>query len=160
MSNIRFILFMVTLFFVHLLFYQYISVGEIFPDLFLVMTVYAGLIWGPEGGSLVGFFAGIAQDSFSFTYFGLHALAKVLVGFVIGKVRHSFFSGKPTVQTVILLTAKIAHDAVFYGIFFARTNESFWHQLLFVSAPSAFYTAALGVLLFMAFRIHQKSRGW
>ncbi len=160
MSNLRFILFLLTLFFVHLLFYQYISMGEIFPDLFLVMVVYAGLIWGPEWGSLTGFFAGMAQDSFSFTYFGLHALAKVLVGFSIGKVRHSFFSGKPTVQIAIILAAKMVHDAVFYGIYLARTDESFWRQLLFVSAPAALYTAVLGVALFFLFRIHQKSRGW
>ncbi|MBW7995436.1 MAG: rod shape-determining protein MreD [Candidatus Glassbacteria bacterium] len=160
MSNFRFILFLFTLFFVHLLFYQYISVGEIFPDLFLVMVVYAGLIWGPEGGSLIGFFCGIAQDSFSFTYFGLHALAKVIAGFVIGKVRHSFFSNKPLVQAAIILVAKMAHDAIFYGIYFARTSESFWRQIVFVSAPSAVYTAVLGVVLFMLFRVRHNRMNW
>ena len=157
MTNLRFILFMLILFFVHLLFYQYISVGEIFPDLFLVMVVYAGLMWGPEGGSLIGFFCGIAQDSFSFTYFGLHALAKVIVGFVTGKVRHSFFSNKVLVQSAIILVAKLAHDALFYGIYFARTDESFWRQMVFVSVPSAIYTAALGVVLFLLLGVRQKS---
>lgn len=160
MSNIRFTLFILTLFFVHLLFYQYISVGEIFPDLFLVMVVYAGLMWGPEGGSLVGFFSGLAQDSFSFTYFGLHALAKVIVGFAIGKVRHSFFSSRPLVQAAIILVAKIVHDTIFYGIYFARTDESFLRQLVFVSVPSAFYTAVLGVALFTLFRFRQKRKNW
>ena len=66
----------------------------------------------------------------------------------------------PAVQIAIILAAKMVHDVVFYGIYFARTDESFWRQLLFVSAPSALYTAVLGVILFLLFRIRQKSRGW
>ena len=40
------------------------------------------------------------------------------------------------------------------------TDESFWRQMVFVTAPSAIYTAVLGVALFMLFGVRQKSRSW
>ena len=90
MSNLRLTLYALVLFFIHLLFYQYISLGEVYPDLFLILVVFIGLYKGPQAGSVAGFFCGLAQDSFSYAFFGLHALTKTIIGFSIGKIRHSF----------------------------------------------------------------------
>ncbi|MFH1068831.1 MAG: rod shape-determining protein MreD [Candidatus Glassbacteria bacterium] len=161
MSNLRFTIFLLVLFFGHLMFYQYLTISELYPDLFLVLVVYCALHWGPVGGSISGFLCGIAQDSFSYTYFGLHALAKVLVGFIIGKARHSFFSNRNVVQGTIILVAKLFHDLIFYGVFLARVEASFWHQIIFSTIPSALYTAALGVLIFSLFGLKTRSnRSW
>jgi len=160
MATFKFILFLLLLFFVHLLFYQYLVLGEVYPDLFLVLVVYSALRWGPEGGAFSGFACGIIQDSFSYTYFGLHALAKTVIGFAIGKVRHSFFSNKYLVQATIIITSKIIHDVIFYMIYFSRGEESFWRQMIFHTAPSAFYTCILGVALFIAFHFKSAIKSW
>ncbi len=159
-TNLKFILFLLILFFIHLLFYQYLVLGEVYPDLFLVLVVYCALRWGPDGGSISGFICGIIQDSFSYTYFGLHAVAKIIIGFAIGKVRHSFFSNKYIVQAAIILTSKILHDIIFYSIYFSRGEESFWRQMIFHTAPSAFYTCILGVALFIMFRFKAATKSW
>ncbi len=159
-KKLKFTLFLLTLFFIHLLFYQYLALGEVYPDLFLVLVVYCALRGGPVGGSISGFICGIIQDSFSYTYFGLHAVVKIVIGFAIGKVRHSFFSNKYIVQATIILTSKIFHDIIFYSIYFSRGEESFWRQIIFYTVPSAFYTSILGVAIFIMFRFKVAIKSW
>ena len=158
MSSFRFFIFLVILFFTHLLLYQYLSVGKIFPDLFLVAVVYSALRLGPTGGSVSGFLCGIVQDSFSYTYFGLHAAVKTVVGFTIGKARHSFFSNNYLVQMTIIFVAKIIHDIIFYAFYFSGGEKSFWSQIFLHTLPSAIYTSVLGVALFIIFRIKTATR--
>ena len=160
MKTFKFIIFLLVLFLTHLLFYQYLVLGEVYPDLFLVLAVYSALRWGPNGGAISGFICGIIQDSFSYTYFGLHAIAKTVIGFAVGKVRHSFFSNKYIVQAAIILTSKILHDVIFYAIYFSRGEESFWRQMIFHTAPSAFYTCILGVAFFFLCRFKAATQSW
>jgi len=149
MSKFRFIVLLLILFFTHLLFYQYLALGEIYPDLFLVLVVYCALRWGPVGGSFSGFLSGIVQDSFSYTYFGLHALTKIIIGFSIGKMRHSFFSNKYIVQAAIILLSKIIHDAIFYGVYLFRAPGGFWEQMFFNTSLSSLYTCFLGIAIYI-----------
>ncbi|HLA38497.1 MAG TPA: hypothetical protein VJ417_00795, partial [Candidatus Glassbacteria bacterium] len=81
--------------------------------------------------------------------------------FTIGKVRHSFFSNRNVVQGAIILVAKLFHDILFYSVYLARSEESFWGQIITASLPSAFYTAALGVVIFLLFGLKTRSsRSW
>jgi rod shape-determining protein MreD len=160
MNRVRLTIFLVIVFFLHLLFYQYLSAGEIYPDLFLVLVIYCSLNWGPTLGAFSGFLTGIVQDSFSFTYFGLHALAKIILGFVIGSTRQSFFSNSYLVQAGIIFTAKLLHDIIFYGIYMFRGPGSFWHQIFFHTVPAALYTSFLGVALYFIFNIKTKTKRW
>lgn len=160
MSTLRFIIFLLLLFFIHLLFYQYLVIGDVYPDLFLVLVVYSGLRLGPEAGTLAGFACGIIQDSFSYTYFGLHALVKTIIGFTIGKIRHAFFSNRYLVQWIIILVSKTVHDMLFYGIYLARSDQSFWHHIVYNTLPSALYTSVLGLALFALFRFRAPARSW
>ena len=150
MSRARFILFLVVLFFVHLLFYEYLSTGKTYPDLFLVLTVFAALRWGAEAGSLSGFLTGLIQDSFGFTFFGLHALSSTIVGFIVGRTRQAFYGNNILVQFIIIFVAKVLHDLIFYGVYLSRQSGSFWGQI-FVDTPlNALYTCVLGLVLYHA----------
>ncbi|HUU30334.1 MAG TPA: rod shape-determining protein MreD [archaeon] len=160
MSIFRFIIFLLVLFFAHLLFYQYLSVGEVYPDLFLVLVVYSALRWGSVGGSVSGFICGMVQDSFSFTYFGLHVLTKTFIGFTIGKMRHSFFSNLYIVQAALIFSAKILHDAIFYGVYLFNSPGGFWHQIVFHTIPASLYTCSLGVLLYIPFNLKTRTKRW
>ena len=150
MSNLRLTLYALVLFFIHLLFYQYISLGEVYPDLFLILVVFIGLYKGPQAGSVAGFFCGLAQDSFSYVFFGLHALTKTIIGFSIGKIRHSFYSNNYLVQGVIIFTAKLLHDIVYYGVFFSQGPGNYLRQILLLTPLCAIYTCVLGLgILFL-----------
>lgn len=149
MSNIRLASYAIILFFIHLLFYQYLPVSGIYPDLFLVLVVLAAIYKGPVYGSLAGFLCGISQDSFSFSYFGLYALTKTIIGYSIGKVRHSFYSNNYWVQGVIFFVLKILHDVIYYSVYYFPNPLSHWRQFAIRSPLAAIYTSVLGITLLL-----------
>ena len=148
MSGPRFLFLALVLVLLHLIFFQYLSSDKVFPDLFLVLVVFAALQWGPMAGALAGFICGLAQDSFSFTYFGLQALSKTVIGFTLGKIRQSFYSNNYLVLLIIVLAAKTIHDLLYFGVYFSGELGSFWHQILIYTPLSAVYTCVLGVAIY------------
>lgn len=61
------------------------------PDLLLMITLSAGLLYGREHGVGIGFFAGLLQDLAAGGIFGLNTLSKVLVGYVAGMAERKVF---------------------------------------------------------------------
>ena len=61
------------------------------PDLFLIITVSAGLLYGREHGVGFGFFTGLVQDLAAGGIFGLHSLPKLLIGFAAGTAERKVF---------------------------------------------------------------------
>jgi rod shape-determining protein MreD len=53
-------------------------------DLFLVFTVMAAIAWGPLGGAVFGFAAGVAADISYNSPLGTRSLVYVLVGYSVG----------------------------------------------------------------------------
>lgn len=73
----------------HLSLFATVGIGEVRPDVLLLIAVAAGIAGGPERGAVVGFFAGIVADLFLHTPLGLSALAFSLVGFAVGTLQSS-----------------------------------------------------------------------
>src|SRR3990170_8960016 len=61
-----------------------ISVLGVTADLFLILTVVAGIGWGSMQGAIFGFFAGLIADTAYFQPLGVRALIYVLVGYFVG----------------------------------------------------------------------------
>ena len=53
------------------------------PDLVLLVVVYISLFWGSERAVMLGFAAGLCQDTLSSEVLGLQALSKSVVAFVV-----------------------------------------------------------------------------
>lgn len=73
----------------HLSLFATIRIGDVRPDVLLLIAVAGGIAGGPERGAVVGFAAGIAADLFLHTPLGLSALAFSLVGFGVGTLQSS-----------------------------------------------------------------------
>lgn len=59
-------------------------IGDVRPDLLLLIAVLAGMVGGPERGAVIGFVTGLLVDLFVPTPLGLSALTFTLVGFAAG----------------------------------------------------------------------------
>lgn len=65
-----------------------LRIAGVAPDLLILVVVCAGLVGGPEQGTVVGFCAGLLSDLLATdTPFGLWALTLCLTGFVVGALR-------------------------------------------------------------------------
>lgn len=73
----------------HLSLFATIRIGDVRPDVLLLIAVAGGIAGGPERGAVVGFAAGIVADLFLHTPLGLSALAFSLVGFGVGALQSS-----------------------------------------------------------------------
>ncbi len=61
-----------------------IRIGQVQPDLLLLVAVLSGIVGGSERGAVVGFLAGLLADLFVPAPMGLSALTFSLVGFATG----------------------------------------------------------------------------
>lgn len=93
--------------------FQTIAIAGVKPDFIMVITVYLGLVKGPNVGCSSGFFFGIAEDLASGMTVGSNALAKTVVGFFCGMLgkrlytqsalSHMLCTGIGTIINVIIL---------------------------------------------------------
>ena len=61
-----------------------LRIGQVRPDLLLLVAVLSGIVGGSERGAVIGFLAGLLADLFLPAPMGLSALAFSLVGFATG----------------------------------------------------------------------------
>ena len=64
----------------------YLTIGDIKPDLVVVIVIYLGLMKGPQIGCLSGFFFGLLEDTYSGMFLGANAFTKTITGFLFGQV--------------------------------------------------------------------------
>lgn len=86
-------------------------------DLVLVVVVYLALTSGPTTGIVVGSAAGLVQDALSSGVMGIGALAKTLVGFVVGRLGTQFIVTASLTRFVVFAAATVGHAAVFMGLY-------------------------------------------
>jgi rod shape-determining protein MreD len=124
-----------------------LAIGEISPDLSLLLCAFLALYRGPIQGSIFGFIIGFIQDLFNPTLLGLNALTKTLVGFAFGHVGQKAMPESALFFAAIFFIAALGHDIV-YLLFFTGLHLGRFFVILFtVALPSAVYTAIIGTLI-------------
>lgn len=99
--------------------FRMVRVGDVHPDVMLVVAVAAGIVAGPERGAATGFAAGLLSDLFLQTPLGLSALAFSLVGFAVGSVQSGVIRAAwwiPPLTTLVASAAGVALYAVLGAI--------------------------------------------
>jgi rod shape-determining protein MreD len=94
-----------------------ILIGGAHPDIFLLTAICAGLVAGPQTGSIVAFVVGLVADLFVVTPFGLSSLCYVLVAFTVGylaslpggRAPHAF-------RVVVAFVASIGGTLLYEGL--------------------------------------------
>jgi rod shape-determining protein MreD len=140
-----------------------LSVGGVTPDLPLILTVLLALRHGPETGCLVGFVAGLLQDTAGGGLVGVQALTKALAGFGMGLLVGRFWVTNPLVQIPGLVLLTIAEGLLRYCLLqLFHFPASFGELLVYVILPQALYNGFLGAgcVLIMAVSLAWRSRLW
>ena len=147
MRPLRHILLLVLAFLLQTTWVHFFEIAAVGPDLILLVIVYIALSSGQFEAIILGFCIGFVQDSYAPEQLGVNALAKCLVGYLVGYGRLRIMADGPQVQTVLLLGAVLLHDAVYYaahnGIPWAETPY-FWARY---SIGRALYTGLVGAAL-------------
>jgi rod shape-determining protein MreD len=128
-----------------------LRIGEVLPDLPLIVVVLLALRRGPEFGCVAGFVAGLLQDAAGGGLIGVQALTKALAGFTIGTLAGGLRVTQPLVQVPGLALLTILEGVVRFGLLKLFHFEAPFGQLmLYVVIPQALYNAFLGAALVVA----------
>ena len=86
-----------------------------FFDLPLLMVIYYGITKGPTGALLAGTGAGLLQDSLEGTLFGLSALSRGLVGYLVGILGLRFALAPFVARVLVLAAATVLTSSIEVG---------------------------------------------
>ncbi len=124
-----------------------ISIGNIRPDLIIIVLVAASLRYGALVGLFSGLCIGLIQDVYAIDTLGANALAKCLVGYFVGLFDDKVLKVMPATKIFFLGIAFFLHDLV-YGFAVNLRWSVLAEALVRHSVPSAIYTLLLGALVF------------
>jgi rod shape-determining protein MreD len=139
-----------------------LRIGNVSPDIPLVVVVLLSLRRGPEFGCLAGFVAGLVQDAAGGGFIGVQAMTKALAGFAIGAASTRLRPTQPLVQVPALVVLTLAEGIVRYGLLaLVRFPAGFVDVMVYVVVPQALYNGVLGAVLVtvMALVDAQRMRG-
>src|SRR4051812_25054060 len=86
---------------------HYLSLYDAAPQVFLLMTIAHGFLFGPIMGEVLGFGWGLMSDASGVRLFGLNALLLALAGYLAGCLRRRVDSERPAAQIVIGLVSTL-----------------------------------------------------
>ncbi|BDQ02199.1 rod shape-determining protein MreD [Ignavibacterium sp.] len=127
-----------------------VSIGEVVPDLILILLVYYSITEGQIYGTVLGFIYGLFFDLVTGSLLGSTMIAKTVAGFVAG-----YFSSENKVDIylmffnfglIVFLAALV--DQIIYSFFSAFDISSNILMIFFQNAfLPAFYTALLSMII-------------
>ena len=132
--------------------FDYLDIGGVRPSLLLIITVFFGLHEGPLVGAVVGFICGLFEDSLSSGTIGVNALARTLLGFIVGSIRGRLFRDTIWYRTGALFIASLLGETMVFSILYVLDlADSFLRSFRNVILLSALYNTLLAPLLFYLF---------
>lgn len=90
-----------------------INIAGVHPDLMVLTAAAAGIVAGPARAATVGFFAGLLNDLFLQTPFGLSALTFCLVAYAVATVQGGVLRGSWWVPAITAVVATAGGEVLF-----------------------------------------------
>ncbi len=96
---------------------DFFTVGEIRPDFVLLFLVFISARYGRMTGIIVGFGTGLLQDLIgSFSTLGASALAKAIVGYVLGTLNGTMTVWTPRVVNLYIYGTLLFHAVIYQTV--------------------------------------------
>jgi rod shape-determining protein MreD len=103
---------------------HYMAIGAVRPDFVLVFLVFISARYGRTWGILAGFMAGLLQDATgSLSVLGANALAKSVVGYILGTLNGTLAVWTPRVVNLYIYGTLFGH-AIIYQTIMAQGLET------------------------------------
>lgn len=127
-----------------------VRIGDVVPDLVLLLVVYFAMTSGPERAMFTGALGGIFQDVAADTGLGHHVLALVAAGYVGGMLANRLMLESPAVKAGMVLCACVMHGLLYIGVDFVQNPDlSVYDAILVSMIPRTFYTMLVTPIVFI-----------
>lgn len=137
-----------------------LRIGDVAPDIPLIVVVLLALRRGPEFGCVGGFAAGLLQDAAGGGLLGVQALTKALIGFGIGALGTRLRVTQPLVQVPGLVLLSVVEGLVRFALLkLFHFPAPFGELMTYVVLPQSLYNGFLGAALVLAMAwTHERQR--
>jgi rod shape-determining protein MreD len=136
-----------------------LRIGDVTPDIPLIMVVLLALRRGAEWGCLAGFVVGLMEDVAGGGLVGVQALTKAMVGFAIGAAAPRLRVTQPVVQVSGLVLLSVAEALVRFALLKVfHFRAAFGELMMYVVLPQALYNGFIGAALALAMAWAQTQR--
>ncbi|MCC8051173.1 MAG: rod shape-determining protein MreD [Clostridiales bacterium] len=135
-----------------------IAIGDIKPNLLIILTVSFGLMRGRREGMLIGFFCGLLTDISFESTLGFNALMYLLVGYFSGYFFRIFYDDDIKTPLLLISVSDLVYGIVQYGFrFLLRGRINFPFYLGRIILPEVVYTL---ILTFVCYQIFYRINHW
>lgn len=136
-----------------------LRIGDVTPDIPLIVVVLLALRRGPEFGCLGGFAAGLLQDAAGGGLIGVQALTKALVGFGVGMLGGRLRVTQPLVQVPGLVVLSVLEGLARFALLkLFHFPAAFGDLMTYVVVPQALYNGFLGAALVLVLAFAEAQR--
>lgn len=119
------------------------------PNIIIIITSMIGFMRGRNDGMVVGFLGGLFLDSFYPTFFGMHALIYLFLGYVNGVLGKLFYGDDVKFPMMLVGLSDVLYGLIMYTFMFmarGKTNISFYFTKIII--PEMMYTILVSIILF------------
>lgn len=138
--------------------FKKLAVASVSPNLLVVVSASFGFMRGKKEGLFIGFICGLLIDIMFGSVLGFYALIYMLIGYVNGFFRKSFFPEEIRLPLILIGASDLfCNLLVFFVLFWFRGRFDFVYYLLHIIVPELVYTMLITIVLYFALlKINQK----
>ncbi len=135
-----------------------LAIGNICPNLLLIVTASFGFMRGTKCGMYVGLACGLFIDLFWGGLLGFHMLLFVLIGYFNGSFQRLFFDDDIKLPIGLIAVSELLYGiAIYIFSFMLQGDFSFGTHLFQVIIPELVYTILVTLVLYqIILHINQK----
>ncbi|SKB71873.1 rod shape-determining protein MreD [Lachnospiraceae bacterium] len=130
--------------------FRLIALGNVVPNMMIILTSAFGFMRGKKEGMFVGFFCGILTDIlFGNGIIGLYALIYVWIGCGNGLFNTLFYPEDIKFPIVLIGVSDLVYGFVYYVFtFLLRSRLDLGYYMLHIVLPEAIYTILVTVVVY------------
>lgn len=140
---------MITLSYVNATILDFIQIGDVLPDLVLILVVFIAIREGQFIGIFGGFTAGLIMDIISLDVIGTNSLAKLTAAFIAGffykEGKHKLILSSATFLLIVLLSSFV-HNLLYFFFYVKVSNFNLLNFFLKYGIASTLYTTVISAL--------------
>ena len=126
-----------------------ISIGNICPNLLLIVTASFGFMRGTKSGMYVGLTCGLFIDLFWGGILGFHMLLFVMIGYFNGSFQRLFFDEDIKLPIGLIAISELSYGfSVYFFSYMLQGDVSFGTHLFQVIIPELVYTILVTLVLY------------
>lgn len=144
-----YLILMILLSYINATILDFIQVGDVIPDIVLILVIFIVIREGQFIGLFAGFTAGLLMDIISLDVIGTNSLAKVTAAYIAGffykESKHKQILSGITFLLVVLLSAFI-HNLLYFFFYVKVSNLNLMNFFLKYGIASTLYTTVIAIL--------------